>query len=412
MNQIIDMSIQNTLPPDFLTRHARLSRVSSGTLEKIQQVDAKLAQVVSSLEADQFQRQTQPEGPQSSVANPEQPGTSRPTEAEIPMLAHGPAHLVSKKADIETCLEKIREILPQAEHELLLSHGILFRPPGIEATSDNLLIHDTIKPIINRLNEHHQHGTVIQNPLEKAVQHFLVEQEIERHFFTQWLTTFKDHFIAQRSRYVPSNNGLYPLRNLQGQPIGIRGITRTSKDDHQYSFKDVIPFIQKSANSRQRAALYHQLTCRTFQESDMQSAQERDLIGQNMVVATRNIPKGACLGVYGGTMIPGANQDTLLLDDTYFISMNSPDKDLMDGDNIISRINTTFLTNQHHQPVLQAPDSYFNAEWAGFPITLEDNRKCVLVTCFARKNISQGEEVRVNYNYSPQIIREKFHPQP
>lgn len=81
------------------------------------------------------------------------------------------------------------------------------------------------------------------------------------------------------------------------------------------------------------------------------------------------------------------------------------------GDNIVSRINTNFVFNKEGRPIRQAPAGY-NVETVPFAVEVEDRsggqavrRGLDLSTVFATADIPAGQELRLNYNYSPRDMQ-------
>jgi len=171
---------------------------------------------------------------------------------------------------------------------------------------------------------------------------------VRENVFLRWVK--KAH--AKHKKYNAENNKLYPFRLSNGKPIHIIDIAATAegKSGESYSSKHVKPFYDPGKRPAQLAKLYNQLICKPIEKVDNED--EEDLIGQDGVFATRRIPKGTCIGVYGGVLFPNVDMDKLdarskeLLGalDTYLMKLKAEGQPeiLIDGDTIISKINTTF----------------------------------------------------------------------
>lgn len=226
------------------------------------------------------------------------------------------------------------------------------------------------------------------------------------------------------------HNGAYPLRNIYGEALKIAEIEPQSVGSQSgavYSSRPVKPFFAtqpawfflrlKPNMQAKRAALYEQyLDCVEMKPEDLKSAHEQALIGQNRVVARRAIPAGTCLGIYGGTLLSPSLQDFKVkgkpgffqsevkpIDDTYLMGVS--DGYALDGDNILSRMNTTFEYDEDGRPVRQAGPDAYNVDRVDFRVRLENGLHLRIPTAFTTRPIAQGEELRWNYGYTPEAIR-------
>jgi len=225
--------------------------------------------------------------------------------------------------------------------------------------------------------------------------------------------------------YDRANNGRYPLRDVDGQPMRIKFIGRVGKSmtsDRTISKNLVLPYIQWEGYE-QVARLYDEkLEVQPFTSAHQKYPQEASLIGQAMVVARRRLKKDEVLGVYGGELVPAPT--ATYRQDPYLASIFTPNQAspgtsghapstvikrdvLLSGDNVLSRINTVF-EYEGQQPVRQAPNGY-NVEAVQFDVDtrkgnepLERLRLTVLV---ASEDIPAGTELRWNYGYDETTIK-------
>lgn len=227
---------------------------------------------------------------------------------------------------------------------------------------------------------------------------------------------FRLHTVMHRG-YHADNNRAYPLLKLDGSMYKINAIQpRSSKGDtgRDYSCRPVKPFISSKLTGEQREKLYDQLEVRRLGPKDLR-ANEFLLLGQYGVFAARKISAGTCIGVHGGTFFSGENLAAELgipLDEMlravnmdYMVWMNfgsnNSESLFLDGNNIISKINTLFF--QGGMGWRQASGCY-NAEGALFKCEMDDGRDISLHAIFAARDIESGEEIRMNYHYSPEVV--------
>lgn len=146
-----------------------------------------------------------------------------------------------------------------------------------------------------------------------------------------------------------------------------------------------------------------------------------------MVVANRKIAAGECIGVYGGNVLPYKKDILVTEGDSFYARIGMEIKwrqgkwvhvpVTVDGDNILSRINTNFDYDDTGKPIRQASGGY-NVETAGFKIFVNKpthieggppvRESYDLPAVFATQDIPAGTELRVNYHYSETTIKNKF----
>ncbi|NVZ81982.1 hypothetical protein HX836_09260 [Pseudomonas yamanorum] len=239
------------------------------------------------------------------------------------------------------------------------------------------------------------------------------------------------HFTVRQhppGTYVRANNGKYPLRDLQGRPVRIRKLERsiTLESGTHYTSEPIKPYIKFEGYEGVGALYEEKLQVRAFIEQDMQVPQEKSLIGQNMVVANRRIAKGEIVGVYGGTILPTGifgsegHTYTMRVGDrpTLKIDVLTSEPIFLSGDNILSRINTVLEYDADGKPLRQAAQGY-NVEAVSFEIEADlmlgvgesatpKRKDYTLPVVFATQDIPAGAELRMNYQYSDEMIKTLF----
>jgi hypothetical protein len=232
---------------------------------------------------------------------------------------------------------------------------------------------------------------------------------------------FRLHDAIHRD-YKAENNRAYPLLKMDGSIYKINTIcSRSLKSgtNQHYSYALVKPFINSKLTGEQRAKLYDQLEVRRLASKDL-AANESSLEGQYGVFAAQEISAGTCIGVHGGTFFSCENlaaelgitpEDVLdAASMEYMVCMSFGSKNRerlrLDANNIISKINTFFF--QGREGWRQAKWIY-NAESAVFKCEMDDGKNIGLHAIFATRDISPGQEIRMNYNYPPEVVTEIKH---
>ena len=234
------------------------------------------------------------------------------------------------------------------------------------------------------------------------------------------------HSQNYRHQYNRANNGRYPLRDVDGQPLRIKFIQAVAKSHTTETtiHKDlVLPYL-KWEGFDEVARLYDEkLEVVPFTAEHQKFPQESSLIGESTVISRRVIQKGEVLGVYGGELLPTPvatfRKDPYLMD----IRAKNPPKDdtpghpsmmtrevMLSGDNITSRINTIF-DYEDGRPVRQAASGY-NVESAPFDVDVQKGnapwKRMSLCILFASEQIEAGAELRWNYCYPESNVRKLF----
>ena len=229
-----------------------------------------------------------------------------------------------------------------------------------------------------------------------------------------------------RHQYDRANNGRYPLRDVDGQPLRIKFIQAMAKSHTSETtiHKDlVLPYI-KWESFEEVARLYDEkMEVVPFTAAHQKFPQESSLIGESTVITRKIIQKGEVLGVYGGELLPTTvakyRKDPYLMD---VQAKNLPKDDapghptmmtrevMLSGDNITSRINTIF-EYENDRPVRQAIAGY-NVEGAPFDVDVQKGsepwKRMSLCILFASERIEAGTELRWNYCYPEANVRKLF----
>lgn len=208
---------------------------------------------------------------------------------------------------------------------------------------------------------------------------------------------FKLHTHVHRN-YNSNNNKLYPLIKSDGSQLKIKKINSISSNN-KYSCSQVKPFISSNITDEERSYLYEEkLVVREIGPSTEFSSK------QYGVFAKKNIDKSICIGVHGGVVIMKddvgvdiickINQDYLV-----YLSSNI----LLDGHNILSKINSNFYKNKGKWFELT---TNFNAEAQKFKCIMENGDTICLDAIFTLKDIKKDEEIRMSYQYSPALVNQ------
>lgn len=235
------------------------------------------------------------------------------------------------------------------------------------------------------------------------------------------------HSQNYRRRYNRANNGRYPIRDVDGQPLRIRLIQATGKSltsEIKISKNKLIPYIQWEGYEKVARLYEEKMELVTFAATHLKSPLESALIGEKTVVARRALTKGEVLGLYGGELLP--KSVAVYRKDPYLLSAephhlpkhgapgpSAISRDLLlSGDNITSRINTIF-EYEDGLPVRQAAAGY-NVEAVPFDMHVqkgtEPMQRLQLTALVTSEAIPVGAELRWNYEYSEQIIKKLFGP--
>ena len=228
--------------------------------------------------------------------------------------------------------------------------------------------------------------------------------------FREETQAFKQAHAIARLTYSPEVDQRYPFRDEMEQPILITTLEPTGRARdrfERYPSDAVWPYLQADVAPRVRGALYqHTLVCRRLLRADLRDMHEEALIGERGVFAARDIAVGECLGVYGGRLLTPATYYTCL-DDSFVLSTSAGGIDSwVDGENILAMANTIF-TYERGEADRQAESGY-NMEAAVFEATSRCGRRFSIRAFFATERVAAGAELRWNYRYAPELIRQRF----
>ena len=237
------------------------------------------------------------------------------------------------------------------------------------------------------------------------------------------------HSQNYRRVYNRYNNGRYPIRDMDGQPLRIRfmqAIGKSLTSDIRIPKSKITPYIQWQGYEKVARLYEDKMEVATFTAAHQKFPQEAALIGEKTVIARRTLQKHEVLGLYGGELLPKIV--ATYRQDPYLLSVEphklpkpgerAPDAltndVLLSGDNITSRINTIFEYEDNY-PVRQATSGY-NVEAVPFDMDVQKGtqpmQRLQLTALVANDVIPAGTELRWNYQYSEPVIRKMFGPPP
>ncbi|MFL9989528.1 hypothetical protein [Paraburkholderia sediminicola] len=168
-----------------------------------------------------------------------------------------------------------------------------------------------------------------------------------------------------------------------------------------YDFKKVLPFISSEVDDQTRSRLYSRLQCRRIEQ--VSRPEESALVGQNGVFATGPVQKGSCLGVYGGMLVGPSVGSAKPTCARAHVGLDKQDSRFVDGDNILSRINTSFLYDANGKPYAEDPAAC-NALPCIYTMALSDGTLINLPVYFSACDIPADAELRVSYGLTPDQI--------
>ncbi|MCM5681462.1 SET domain-containing protein [Schlegelella sp. S2-27] len=210
------------------------------------------------------------------------------------------------------------------------------------------------------------------------------------------------HRIVRRE-YRDEDCGNYPLRDADHPTVHVRSARATSVTSisrRTYAYADVEPYLSPRVSKRARAALYRRrLQARTLTAEDLRSPEEQALIGQRGVFATAPIEPGSCVGVYGGQILDEADGFLAQAADGRYLINASPNRageTFINGETLLSLMNTHFLFDDRGEPCGHPPTGY-NVECADFLVEAAYGWSLVVYGFFAVTEIRPGDELRWNY---------------
>ncbi|WP_067271802.1 hypothetical protein [Mitsuaria sp. 7] len=228
---------------------------------------------------------------------------------------------------------------------------------------------------------------------ERARQLSLMSYGTER-----WLALLAQVRLQHRERvarreYSAEYAGEPPFRDADHGVVHVVDVLDRAED-----FADVEPYTDARVGRRTRAShALRLLEPRRIEAADLRSPQEAALIGQRGLFARRDIPAGTCLGVYGGQLLDEVDL-FLLDDDRYLMSASDPIGSVaVNGENLLSLMNTLFLFDAEGQPGGHPPAGY-NVRGESFPVRLRHGWTARIHAFRASEDIPAGRELRWNYD--------------
>lgn len=228
---------------------------------------------------------------------------------------------------------------------------------------------------------------------ERARQLALMSYGTER-----WLALLAQVRLRHRDRvarreYAAEHAGDPPFRDADHGVVHVVEVL-----DRADAFADVEPYTDARIGRRARAAhALRLLVPRRIEAADLRSPQEVALIGQRGLFARHDIPAGTCLGVYGGQLLDEVDL-FLLDDDRYLMSASDPvGRVAVNGENLLSLMNTLFLFDAEGRPDGHPPAGY-NVRGESFPVRLRHGWTARIHAFRASEDIPAGRELRWNYD--------------
>lgn len=223
------------------------------------------------------------------------------------------------------------------------------------------------------------------------------ELDLVRYGTARWLSMLRRVRFQERARVTRNTFrieacGAYPFRDADHGEIHIREVHGGSA-----AFADMEPFTCPRVSRRARAsACLRWLTPKRITEADLRSPNERALIGQWGLFARTTIPAGTCLGVYGGQLLDDVDV-FLLQDDRYLMSASDVlGQVAVNGENIMSLMNTLFELDADGRVVGHPADGY-NVTGTTHRVTLRHGWHARIHAFRANEDIPTGCELRWNY---------------
>jgi len=221
--------------------------------------------------------------------------------------------------------------------------------------------------------------------------------DLVRHGTARWLSTLRQVRFRERARVARRTFnieacGTYPFRDADHGEIHVH-----EAHDDSAAFADVEPFICPRVSRRVRAATcLRWLTPKRMTEADLRSPDERALVGQWGLFARTTIPAGTCLGVYGGQLLDDVDV-FLLQDDRYLMSASDVlGQVAINGENIMSLMNTLFELDADGRVVGHPADGY-NVAGTVHRVTLRHGWRARVHAFHASEDVAAGRELRWNY---------------
>lgn len=221
--------------------------------------------------------------------------------------------------------------------------------------------------------------------------------DLLRHGTGRWLSMLRRFRFRERARVTRpafriETCGVYPFRDADHGDVRIDEVLGDAA-----GYADVEPFTCPRASRRARAAAcLRWVVPGRVSEADLRNPHERALIGQWGLFARAAIPAGTCLGVYGGQLLDDVDV-FLLQDDRYLVSASDVlGRVAINGENIMSLMNTLFETGANGDVTGHPVDGY-NVTTATYRVALRHGWQARILAFRASEDVPAGRELRWNY---------------
>jgi len=206
----------------------------------------------------------------------------------------------------------------------------------------------------------------------------------------------KQEFPGVRKTYHSDIDAAYPLRDFDGNAVFASLNDEAHLDDELVS--NVAPFLDPEISQATRRNLYQaNLYVGKMDESMLRSPQEGALIGQLGVFARRAIPEKTCIGIYGGMLLDDFDR-IMLADQRYLAKCPGTSPRYVNGENILSLLNTTFQYDASGTIIGQGEQG-INVHARYFRCKTGHGASISPIALFANRNIEKGSELRWSYGY-------------
>jgi hypothetical protein len=206
----------------------------------------------------------------------------------------------------------------------------------------------------------------------------------------------KQEFQGVRKTYHSDIDAVYPLRDIDGNAVFVSLDDEAELDDELVS--NVAPFLDQEIGQATRRNLYQaNLYVGKIEEGMLRSPQESVLIGQLGAFARRAIPEKTCIGIYGGMLLDDFDR-IMLADQRYLAKCPGASPRYVNGENILSLLNTTFQYGASGTIIGQGEQG-INVHARYFPCKTGEGASISPIALFASRDIEKGSELRWSYGY-------------
>jgi hypothetical protein len=211
----------------------------------------------------------------------------------------------------------------------------------------------------------------------------------------------KYDFAGLRKNYHSDIDGAFPLRDIDDRAVFVSMDDEADLDD--VAAINVAPFLDQRISQAARRNLYQaNLYAQKIEEGMLRSTQERALIGQLGVFARRAIPQKTCIGIYGGMLLDDSDR-IMLADQRYLAKCPGASTRYVNGENILSLLNTTFQYDARGTIIGQGEQGV-NVLARYFPCKTGDGTSISLMALFANSDIPKDSELRFSYGYGHEAL--------